>query len=112
MVNKEIQPAQETPPPKTEAWLIDAHSFYNGFWNDKQETFETTIINQEGEKTHCQSGQWKLQHQGETIAEAISCVFSDTGLPWIKINFAPDITSEKRQALESSLKHYGAMKAV
>ncbi len=111
MVNKEVQPARETPPPETEAWLIDAHSFYNGFWNDKQETFETTIINQKGEKTHCQSGQWELQHQGETIAEAISCVFSDTGLPWIKISLVAGISPKKEQALRSSLKHYGAMKA-
>jgi hypothetical protein len=111
MTNKEAQPIQETPPLKTETWLIDPHSFNNGFWNDKQ-TFETTIISQDGEKVHYQTGQWELQHQGEAIAKAISCVFSDIGLPWIKIDPYPGITPNQKKALEDSLEYYGAVKTV
>lgn len=108
MASKEILPTQETFPSKTETWLVDTHSFNNGFWHDKKRTTETTITNQSGEKIYCQSGQWEIRYQGEIIAAATSCIFSDTGLPWIKINPVFGINPEQRQVLEASLKHYGA----
>lgn len=112
MANKEIFLNQEGSFPKSsEEWMLDSHSFYNGFWHDKK-TFQTTITDQQGKELYLQSDRWEIQYQGEIIAEAISCVFSDTGLPWIKVNFISSITPEQKQALEASLKHYGATRNV
>ncbi len=110
MSGKENFPPSENPTLNPDSWLVSDYSFGNGFWQDKEQSFNHTYVDGQGERICLRSGYWYLKHHGQIIATATECVLADTGPIWLKIDIDPHINPAQKQTLEASLEYYGAIR--